>query len=91
MNVLRVIMKKPVDASRLREIHHSGEMAFMSGGTLLMDIMSVMNQEHHGVIDLLSCRQTALIGCLRPALNSVTILSRSGTASQAAPVLMRFV
>ena len=47
MNVLRVIMKKPVDASRLREIHHSGEMAFMSGG---MDIMSVMNQEHHGLL-----------------------------------------
>ena len=43
------------------------------------------------VIDLLSCRQTALIGCLRAALNSVTILSRSGTASQAAPVSMRFV
>ena len=49
MNVLRVIMKKPVDASRLREIHHSGEIAFMSGGTL-MDIMSVMNQEHHGLL-----------------------------------------
>ena len=43
-------MNKPVDASRLREIHRSGEMAFMSGGTLLMDIMSVMNQEHHGLL-----------------------------------------
>ena len=29
---------------------YSGEMAFMSGGTLLMDIMSVMNQEHHGLL-----------------------------------------
>ena len=53
--------------------------------------MPLKDRSTNAVIDLLSCRQTALIGCLRPALNSVTILSRSGTASQAAPVLMRFV